>query len=201
MKKLLLTLVAGFIFANAPLLDAEAGEYKFDPNHTEIRLTWNHAGLSDQSGEWKLSDGSVDFDPKNVSATKVSVTIDAKSVNTGVEELDGHLQGENFFNAEKFPTITFKSTKAVQTSSNTIAITGDLTIKGNTKPITLDFSLNHNGKHPLGKYFDHYKGQWVGVHGTGSLLRSDYGVGKYAPLTSDLVKINISAELREGGWE
>jgi polyisoprenoid-binding protein YceI len=129
------------------------------------------------------------------------VTVDPASVDTGVGPLDDHLKSADFFDVENFPEITFTSTGVAQTSDNTITLVGDLTIKDNTKPITMNFTLNHNGPHPLGDFFDYYQGEWIGVQGTGDMLRSDYGVGMFAPVTSDEVRLEISAELRAGGWE
>jgi polyisoprenoid-binding protein YceI len=199
MKPLLTAAALGLGLAAAGTATAEI--YKFDPGHTEIRFYYNHAGLSEQSGQWKVIGGEVDFDPANVAATKVTVTVDPASVDTGVGPLDDHLKSADFFDVENFPEITFTSTGVEQTSDNTITLVGDLTIKDNTKPVTMNFTLNHNGPHPLGEFFDYYQGEWIGVQGTGDMLRSDYGVGMFAPVTSDEVRLEISAELRAGGWE
>lgn len=195
MKTLLLSATLA-TFATA----ATAEIYKFDPGHTEINFYYNHAGLSEQHGQWKVIGGEVDFDPENIAATKVTVTIDPASIDTGVTTLDDHLKSGDFFDVENFPEITFISTAVEQTGDNTINLTGDLTIKDNTKPITMAFTLNHNGTHPLGEFVDYYQGEWIGVSGTGDMLRSDYGVGMFAPITSDEVRLSISAEMRKGGW-
>ncbi|MBT2130411.1 YceI family protein [Aliiroseovarius lamellibrachiae] len=200
MKTLLLaTAIASPLLALSTAATAEI--YKFDPGHTEIRFTYNHAGLSDQNGQWKIIDGEVDFDANDIAATKVSVTVDAASIDTGVGPLDEHLKSGDFFDVENFPTITFTSTGVEQTSDDSVTLVGDLTIKEITKPITMSFKLNHQGAHPLGDFFDYYKGDWIGVQGTGEMLRSDFGVGMFAPVTSDEVTLSISAEMRAGGWE
>ena len=178
-----------------------AETYKFDPGHTEIRFYYNHAGLSEQSGQWKVIGGEVNFDPADIAATTVSVTVDPASIDTGVGPLDDHLKSADFFDVENFPEITFTSTGVTQTSDTTITLVGDLSIKDSTKPITMEFKLNHNGPHPLGEFFDYYQGEWIGVEGTADMLRSDYGVGMFAPVTSDEVRLEISAEMRAGGWE
>lgn len=179
----------------------QAETYSFDPGHTQVQFHYNHAGLSEQSGEWKVIGGSVEFDAENIDATSVNVTIDASSIDTGVTALNEHLKSEDFFEVEKYPEITFSSTGVKQTGTNTITVTGDLTIKDKTLPTSFDFTLNHNGPHPLGGFFEYYEGQWIGVQGGGVLLRSDYGLGMFAPTTSDRVRLAISAELRAGGWE
>lgn len=200
MKNLLLA--AAFASPMLALGSAATAEiYKFDPGHTEIRFTYNHAGLSDQNGQWKIIDGEVDFDANDIAATKVTVTVDAASIDTGVGPLDEHLKSGDFFDAEKFPTITFTSTGVEQTGDDSVTLVGDLTIKEITKPITMSFKLNHQGAHPLGEFFDYYKGEWIGVQGTGDMLRSDFGVGMFAPVTSDEITLSISAEMRAGGWE
>ena len=180
---------------------AIADVYKFDPGHTEIRFYYNHAGLSEQSGQWKIIGGEVDFDPNNVEATTANITIDASSVDTGVTALDDHLKTADFFEVDTYPEITFTSTGVTQTSDKSVTLTGDLTVKDVTNPVTLELTLNHIGEHPLGGFFDYYQGEWIGVSGTGDILRSDFGVGMFAPITSDEVRLEISAEMRKGGWE
>ncbi|CUH41640.1 hypothetical protein RUM4293_00517 [Ruegeria atlantica] len=89
----------------------------------------------------------------------------------------------------------------MQTGASTLQMIGDLTIKDQTKPATLEIDLTFMGEHPLAGFFDYYKGDWVAVEAAGQLLRSEYGVGMFAPGTSDLVQLKISAEMRAGGWE
>ena len=201
MKHLLIATALTGSLATVAATTAQAEIYKFDPTHTEVRFYYNHAGLSEQSGQWKVIGGEVSFDPNDIQATTVTVTVDPASVDTGVMALDDHLKSADFFDVESYPEITFTSTGVTQTSVDTITLVGDLTIKDNTKPITMNFTLNHNGPHPLGEFFDYYQGEWIGVQGTGDMLRSDYGVGMFAPVTSDHVRLEISAEMRAGGWE
>lgn len=177
-----------------------AETYHLDPTHTEVRFYYNHAGLTEQSGEWTGVKGTVDFNPEDVNATTASITIDAKSLHTGVGPLDDHLKSADFFEVATYPEITFTSTSAVQTGAETLRLIGDLTVKDQTKPATLDVNLTFMGEHPLGGFFDYYQGDWVGVEANGTLLRSEYGVGMFAPGTSDTVRLEISAEMRAGGW-
>jgi len=192
------------VFAAASLAAinvAQAETYKLDPTHTEVRFYYNHAGVSEQSGEWKVVGGEVDFDPAKIEDTKLTVKIDPKSIHTGVAPLDEHLLSPEFFDAEKYPEITFVSTGVKQTGAKSVTVVGDLTIKDITKPAEIDLHLNHQGPHPLGSFIEYYEGEWLGVEGTGELLRSDYGVGASAPLTSDRVRLEITAEMRQGGWK
>jgi len=98
------------------------------------------------------------------------------------------------------PQITFVSGEAVQTGADTLRLTGDITVKGQSAPATLDVTLTFMGSHPLGGFADYYKGEWIGVEATSTVLRSELGVGLFAPLTSDAVRLEISAEMRAGGW-
>ena len=108
--------------------------------------------------------------------------------NTGVPALDTHLKSPDFFDADKFPTATFKSTKVEQTSPTTAKVTGDLTIHGVTKPVTLNVTLNKEDIHPMMKKDD------AGFTATGSILRSDFGIGNYVPMVSDQIDLYIEAE-------
>jgi len=175
----------------------EAGQvYALDPGHTEIRAIWNHAGVSDQSGEFDKFEGELDFDPKDPTKSSLTVKISSASISTGFDALDKHLISADFFEVEKYPDITFKSTGVKQSSAEHAMVSGDLTIHGVTKPVTLDVQLIHKGEHPLGQFIDYYKGQWLGFKASTTILRSDFDVGRFAPLTSDRVEISISTELK-----
>lgn len=176
---------------------ADAVTYAPDAGHTEVRFYWDHAGVSEQSGEWGGVTGEVTLDPDDIAAAKISITIDPASLNTGVEALDKHMKSADMFDIEKHPEITFVSTSVEQTGDKTARITGDLTIKGVTKPIVLDATVVHLGEHPVGQYIDHYKGQWLGVRATGTLKRSEFDVGYGTPLTSDEIRLEIATEMKE----
>ncbi len=181
-------------------LPAMAETYVLDPTHTEVRFYWNHAGLTEQHGEWLGISGTIEFDAENVATTSADITIDPASIHTGVVALDDHLKTGDFFDVDTYSEIRFTSTSAVQTGAETLRLTGDLTIKDNTHPAVLDVNMTFMGPHPLGGFFDYYQGEWIGVEATSSLLRSEYGVGQFAPLTGDIVRLEISAEMRAGGW-
>ena len=188
--------LAGLIAATPMAALADGKTYALDPGHTEVRFIWNHAGVSDQGGRWDKVEGTVNFDPGDIGATKISVTVDPNSVNTGVEGLDKHMVSGDIFDTAKFPEISFTSTETVQTGPSEAQVIGDLKIKDVTLPIVLDVKLVHMGEHPLGQYIDYYKGDWVGVRATGRLLRSKFNVGYAAPLTSDLIRLEISSEMK-----
>lgn len=175
---------------------AQAATYEFDPSYTEVRFYYDAQGLTTQSGEWGNVTGSAEFDGDDLSTIKVSVTVAADSVYTGVTALDNHLKSADFFEVDKHPTITFESTDVRRSGISSVVMTGDLTIKGITKPVELDVTLNHIGPHPLASFFDKYKGEWMGITASGSLLRSEFDLGLGAPLTGDRIRLEIFLEMK-----
>lgn len=190
------TLALGLLGAALVVAPLEAATYRLDPPHTEVRFTWNHAGVSAQSGVWTDLEGSVEFDPDNPEATEVSVTIQAASLNTGVGALDNHLRSADFFEVESYPEISFESTGVTRTGPDMVRVVGDLTIKGTTRPLALDVELVHQGAHPLGQFMERFEGEWLGIRATGTLLRSAFDVGFGAPLVSDLIRLDIASEMK-----
>ncbi len=175
-----------------------ANSYTFDKGHTKILFFWNHLGMSNQSARFDDFDGTVVFDPEKPENSKVDVTIKTASVDSDVPAFDDHLKSADFFNAEKHPEITFVSTAARKTGAKTGQVDGDLTINGVTKPVTLDVTFNFMGEHPLSAFSENYRGaQYVAFSARTRVLRSDFNVGLYAPLTSDTVDIMIETELRK----
>jgi polyisoprenoid-binding protein YceI len=197
MRNLLRTFAAVAMLAGLP---AAAETYHLDPGHTDVRAFWNHAGVSEQSARWDTVAGTVEFDVEKPAETSLSVTIQAASINSGVTALNDHLKNADFFEVDVHPEVTFVSTSAVQTGAQSLQVTGDLTVKGQTGEVTLDVDLVHMGAHPLGAFIPYYEGEWVGVKATGTMLRSKFGLGMFAPLTSDLVRLEINSEMRAGGW-
>lgn len=194
------TAALGIFMLGANLTSAAiaADSYKFDAGHTEVRFLWNHVGLSTQSGEFHDVDGMAVFDRDKIGNSKVDVTIKAASLDTGVAALDKHLKNADFFDVEKYPDITFKSTSVKKTGVDRGAVTGDLTIHGITKSVTLDMTLLFEGDHPLGAFNKNYAGaRYVAFSGRTKILRSEFGVGRFAPLTSDMIEIVIETEMRQ----
>jgi len=177
-----------------------AATYELDPGHTEIRFIWNHANVSDQSGKWGDVSGSVNFDREKPGETSARITIKSDSAITGVAELDKHLASGSFFKPKDHPEITFISTSFEQTGETTGILSGELTIVGKSNPVALDVTLTHEGEHPLGKRIRFFRGNWLGVKATGTFKRSDWGLNFLAPLLSDEIRIEVQAEMREGGW-
>ena len=137
--------------------------------------------------EANLSTGTITID-RAAKTGSVDVSIDAKSVNTGSEQFNEHIQGEDFLSTAKFPTITFKST-AVKFNGDAVAsVDGALTIKGVTKPVTLTVTSFKCMPHPM------LKKEACGANATATIKRSDFGAGKYAPLVADEVLLTIPIE-------
>ncbi|NJM36210.1 MAG: polyisoprenoid-binding protein [Rhodomicrobium sp.] len=174
-------------FTSAP--PAAAQLYKFDPAHTEIRFTWSHFGLSNMSGMILGYDGELKFDEANPENSALTITAKTASIWTHVDKLTEHLKAEDFFNAAKFPEISFKTTKIERTGEKTGRITGDLTIKGVTKPVTFDAQLNFKGTHPFSQKPS------LGFSARTIVKRTEFDLGKYAPAVSDEIEITVETEL------
>ena len=185
-------LVFATSFAAAPVWAAET--YYTDQGHTEVIFGWNHAGVSMQHGEFTVAKGMLTLDPNNVENSKIDVTIDASSVSTGVEALDKHLKSSDFLNVETYPEITFKSTGIKRTGDDTAEVTGDLTIHGVTKPVTLETKLTHRGAHPVAQFIDYYKGQWVAFHAKTEIDHQAFGVGSFS---TGPIFIEINTEMKD----
>ncbi len=186
--------LAGTLALAGPAQAAET--FTFDKGHTEIIFAYNHLGNSTQHGTFDDYDGTVVIDEQDPTKSSVDVTIKAASINTGVSALDDHLRSSDFFDVETFPDIRFVSTSVKAIGKSQVEIAGDLTIKDNTRPVVMVASLNFKGEHPLSAFVEAYKDKHVaGMSASAQLLRSDFGVGAFAPLTGDLVDLTIETEL------
>jgi polyisoprenoid-binding protein YceI len=173
----------------ADLAEMTSGTYKLDKTHGYINFSYTHVGFSTPSVGFREFDVDLEFDSEDPSDSALSVVIEAASVDSRVAEFDEHLRGEDFFNVAVHPQITFVATDIEVNGDNTVSITGDLTIMGTTKPVTLDATLNKAGMHPLGKALT------MGFNATTRVNRSEWGLGYAVPLVTDAVDITISVEL------
>lgn len=172
----------------AAAIQIAAGTYKLDPTHTDVLVQWSHMGFSNPSAHFGNVDGTLVYDATDVSKSSVEVTLPLSGLNTFTAKFDEHIRSADFFDAAKFPTATFKSTKVEAAGTNKLTVTGDLTVKGITKPVVLDVTVNGAGEHPMAKVPS------VGFDATTTIKRSDFGVGAYAPAVSDDVKVRITTE-------
>ena len=166
-----------------------ADTFKIDGSHSQSSFTVKHLLISNVRGDFGKTEGVVVLDEADPSKSKVEATIDVASVNTRDEKRDAHLKNADFFDVAKFPTITFKSTK-VEKSADGLKVTGDLTMKGVTKPVVLDVVG------PTAEVKDPWGNAKRGASATATINRKDFGVS-YGPdaIVSDKVKIQIDVEL------
>ncbi|ALG67645.1 YceI family protein [Beggiatoa leptomitoformis] len=183
MKKTFLTAV---MFGLSSAVFA-ADTYTIDATHTFPSFEINHLGFSTQRGRFNSTKGKVTLDIANKKGS-VEVIIDAKSIDTGFEKLEEHLRGEDFFNVEKFPTLTFKSTNIGFKDDKPAFIEGNLTLLATTKPVTLTVNYFNCGTNPINKKFE------CGIDASTSIKRSEFGMATYVPAVGDEVKITIQAE-------
>lgn len=165
----------------------QAGEYGVEPYHTRISFSVSHMGFNDWFGDLTDASGSLTLDPHRATASHVDITLPMASISTTNTKLDGELKSADWFDAERYPTIHFVSTKVVKTSARTAKIAGDLTLHGVTRPVVLDAQFIGAGINPLSKAYT------VGFHATTKIKRSDFGVKAYVPVIGDDVQIRISA--------
>ncbi|MEO1137209.1 MAG: YceI family protein [Pseudomonadota bacterium] len=174
--------------ADAFEFDAPSGVYESEATHRYITFSYSHLGFSDPWVRWREWNGTLNWNAEDPEQSSVSVVIDAASIDTGVDVFDGHMKGERLFDVANHPEITFESTNVEATGANTGTITGDLTIKGNTKPVTLDVVFNK------GAFQERDNIYRLGFSGKTTVKRSDFGVDFAAPNVSDEVDIVIETE-------
>ena len=176
---------------------AAADTFTLDRQHTEVRFSWDHLGLSRQSGRFTDVTGTVQFDAEKPETSKVDVSIPVASLTTGVAALDTQLtKTREYFDVAANPAITFKSASVRQTGDKTAELIGDLTINGITKPVTMAVVWNYIGDHPLAAINPTYAGKTVaGFSARTHILRSEWGMTRIIPLVSDEIRISIEAEM------
>ena len=194
-NRLILTASAALLLAGSSLpafaqatsnpAEVQAGSFAVDPNHSQVGFTLSHMGLSNFSGGLSNVTGTLTLAGGDHAASKLSVTIPASSISTPVDKLNEELVSADWLDAQKFPSITFTSTKVTSTGPTSATITGDLTLHGVTKPITLTAHFVGAGTNPLSKKYT------VGFDATGTVKRSEFGVTKYVPLIGDEVELSL----------
>lgn len=187
-------------------MDAPAGAYTIDQSHTSVLFRVSHVGFSHYTARFKRATAQLQLDPKNLAASSVTATIDAKSLETdypNVAETDFNAQllSEQWLDGAKYPEITFRSTKVEVTGPRTMLIHGDLTIRGVTRPMTLETRLNGGyAGHPMDKHAR------VGFSAHGTLKRSEYGISYGIPApgstfgVGDEVEVIIETEFSGPPW-
>lgn len=167
---------------------AVAGIYQVDPDHTQVLFTLGHLGFSEYTGMFTSPTGTLTLDPANAANDKVDITFPIAKVRTTVTALDEHLQTPDFFDAAKYPTAHFVSTKVTKIGDGAATIDGDLTLRGVTRPVTLDVRFVGAGRGVMGAPNPN-----IGFAATTTLKRSDFGISYGIPLVSDDVVLTINA--------
>ena len=184
MKKTILSIVIGTTFS---LSVAAADSYTVDSRHTFPSFEINHLGFSIQRGRFNQTRGKVTLTPES-SAGSIQITIDTASINTGLADLEEHLRSKDFLNAAQYPEILFSSDKLSFNKDRLVAVDGNLTLHGITRPVHLVVDYFHCGMNMISMK------NICGANATTTIKRSDFGVDKYAPLLADEVKIALQIE-------
>lgn len=169
--------------------------YTIDPSHSFIYFSWSHAGFSTPSAVFKNVTGTIQGNQDSPEKSSVDVSFPLRSLDTFVPLLNEHLlDSGDWFKADKYPTVSFKSTgiKNADKKTQNFQLLGDLSVNGVTKPVVLEAHLNKAGPHPF-----YGNADAAGFNATTTLKRSDFGVGAYAPVVSDELKVTITVEAIE----
>ncbi len=175
--------------------------WSFSKNTTVVRFTYDHFGLSRQSGQFRGVTGQLQFDPTRPEKGRVFAIIKMASLTTGVAKLDKLLKSADFFDVVRHPTATFKSSGVRPLiAGKTGQVSGDLTLMGITKPIVMTVRWNYTGVHPLASVNPSYAGKWVsGFSASFTIQRSAFGLKRGLPLLDELVTVDIEAEFTRRG--
>jgi polyisoprenoid-binding protein YceI len=182
------TLLAAALGLAALPAAAAPATYALDPAHTDVVAQWSHFGFSHPMAHFGQVDGTIVYDPDNIAASRVEVVLPMSGLSSHVEAFDTHLRSADFFDVEQHPEARFRSTSVEQAGDGRLRINGELTLKGITRPVVLDATLNAAGNHPMTGLAT------VGFDATTTLKRSDFDLGLHAPAVSDEVQVRITTE-------
>ncbi|MFJ7202585.1 YceI family protein [Streptomyces sp. NPDC098789] len=171
-----------------PALAALTGDYVIDAAHSRIGFTVRHAMVTNVRGTFADHEGTLHLDGADPARSTASIDVRIASVDTGIADRDGHLRSGDFFDAEAFPLMTFRSTAAAPLSGDTYRITGELTIKDVTRPLSIDLEFGGSAK-------DVYGNERVGFEGSAEILRSDWGLTWNAALEAGGVMVSDKVKL------
>ena len=167
---------------------AEATRYTIDPTHTMVLASWNHFGYSNPSANFGGASGAIVYDADAPEQSTVEVTLPMSGIDSFVPKLDEHLKSPDFFDAEKYPVATFKSTAVRALGEGRLEVTGNLDLHGVSKPVVLDVKLNKLAPHPMGDT------PTIGFDATATIKRTEFGIDKYVPMVSDEIALRITTE-------
>ncbi|MGI9324288.1 MAG: YceI family protein [Pseudomonadales bacterium] len=170
-------------------LAVPSGRYTVDATHAYITFSYSHLGFSTPHLGFNEFDVTLDLNALAPAESALTVVINAASIDSRVDEFDEHLRGKEYFHVAQYPKVRFTATQIEMTGENRANITGDLTIKSTTKPLTLETRIVRAAEHPM------LKKPVVGISAFADLKRSEWGLGKYVPAVGDTVSLYITAEL------
>jgi polyisoprenoid-binding protein YceI len=184
-----IAITAGLAAALSLPATAATSTWQIDPAHSAAQFAVKHLMISTVRGAFTSVKGSVKFDDQDITKSSVEVTIDVNSVDTRQPDRDKDLRSDHFFDADHFPTITFKSKRVEQVSPGKLKVTGDLTIRGTTKEVVLDVDG------PTAPVKDPWGNQRVGVSASSKVIRQDFGITYGPGMIGDEISITIDAEM------
>jgi polyisoprenoid-binding protein YceI len=184
-----IAVTAGLAAALSLPAAAATSSWQIDPAHSSAQFAVKHLMISTVRGAFTSVKGSLQFDDKDITKSVVDVTIEVNSVDTRVPDRDKDLKSDHFFDADHFPTITFKSKRVEQVAAGTLKVTGDLTIHGITKEVALDVDG------PTAPVKDPWGNQRIGVNASSKVTRQDFGITYGPGMIGDEISITIDAEL------
>jgi polyisoprenoid-binding protein YceI len=168
---------------------AQSNVWQMDPVHSSAQFAVRHMGISTVRGTFTKLSGTAHYVPADAKSDSVEVTIEPASVDTRVEMRDNDLRGDHFFDVQKYPSMTFRSTKVESAGADKLKVTGDLTIRGVTKPVSLDVE---GPSKPLDDGHGHLH---IGISASGTLNRTDFGMTGYQGVVGNEITLTIDAEL------
>jgi polyisoprenoid-binding protein YceI len=171
----------------------QAGAYKIEPVHTRVLFAVSHLGFTTWYGDFTGASGTLQLDTADPSRSRVEISVPVASVSTTNAKLDGELKSADWFDAARYPAISFRSRTVTPSGPAQADVTGDLTLHGVTRPVTLHARFNAAGVNPLDKAYT------VGFEVSGKIRRSEFGVTKYVPMVGDEVELIISAAFEKAG--
>jgi polyisoprenoid-binding protein YceI len=180
----------GFFLFQSSLVRAE--DFTIDPMHSSVSFRIKHI-IGKVTGHFDKFSGTFSYDPAKPAASSATATIEAASINTGIDKRDNHLRTPDFFDVQKFPTLSFKSTGVTDVQGDTAKLHGDLTMHGVTKPVVLDLTIAGIVKDPMGK------GNRAGATATGKIKRSDFGIGATTGATAGMIGSDVEITIEIEG--
>ena len=182
------TLLAAALAVAATTAYADPVTYDLDPAHTNVVASWNHLGFSHPVMHFGDAEGTLVYDAEDVGASSVTVTLPVAGLDGFTDAFNQHLLSAELFDAAKYPQITFASTRVEAAGEGKLKVTGDLTIKGVTREVVLDATLNGAGPHPMAGR------EAIGFDATATVKRSEFGLGYAVPAVSDRLVLRVTTE-------